>query len=68
MNHLDILEAIGHGETLDWEFKSAKGGVPASMYETYSAMANTRGGVIALGVEERVGVFVVEDGVENAAR
>ncbi len=50
-----ILEAARVGETTDWEFKSAKGGFPGSFWETYSAMANSEGGVVVLGVSERDG-------------
>ncbi len=50
-----ILEAARVGETTDWEFKSAKGGFPGSFWETYSAMANSEGGVIILGVREKDG-------------
>jgi ATP-dependent DNA helicase RecG len=50
-----VLEAAQVGETTDWEFKSAKGGFPGSFWETYSAMANSEGGVVVLGVSERDG-------------
>lgn len=50
-----ILEAVQVGETTDWEFKSARGGFPGSFWETYSAMANSEGGVVVLGVSERDG-------------
>ena len=32
MNANEILTAVKAGESLDWEFKSAKGGFPASVW------------------------------------
>lgn len=47
-------------ESVDLECKLAAGGIPKSIWETYSALANTRGGDILLGVEESpIGQFKV---------
>ena len=56
----DILAAAQIGETTDWEFKSASGGFPGTFWETYSAMANSEGGVVVLGVCERDDVIRVD--------
>ena len=50
---MDIFELIEIGENSEIEFKKAKNSVPKDLWETYSAMANTNGGTIVLGVEER---------------
>ena len=62
----ELLE--GH----DFEAKLARGRdgqgeVPRSMWETYSAFANTQGGVILLGVQEKAGSLVLV-GLPNGQR
>ena len=52
INPLDILIHLDWAEGDDLEFKSARGGLPKSLWETYSAMATSHGGVILLGVED----------------
>lgn len=51
-------------ESAQVEFKSAKGGFPGSFWESYSAFANTDGGVIVLGVLEKNKQFYF-DGLGN---
>lgn len=48
-------------ESDELEFKSAAGGFPGSFWDTYSAFANTSGGVIVLGVSERNGRFFLDN-------
>ena len=56
-----IFTALQLHEDKECEFKSAKGGLPRSLRETYSAMANTDGGYIVLGVKEnKDGSFEVQ--------
>jgi ATP-dependent DNA helicase RecG len=47
------------------EVKRARGGLPQDLWETVSAFANARGGLIILGVDERSGFTVT--GVEDPA-
>lgn len=48
-----ISEILTRSESDDLEFKSAAGGFPGSFWETYSAFANTEGGIVILGVSEK---------------
>jgi len=56
---------VKQGELIHAECKDASGGLPDSMWESYSSFANTDGGVILLGVKEVDGRFSVA-GVSNA--
>lgn len=59
----------------DWDFEAklaagadGKGALPFSLWETYSAMANTDGGVILLGAKERDDRTLVLQGIPDIER
>ena len=52
MGVFDICKFDEYREDNRREVKKAQGGLPNSLWETYSSMANCYGGVIILGVAE----------------
>lgn len=64
MDNLKTILSQDEGHHI--EFKDGRDKIPLSFYETYSAFANTRGGVIYLGIEEAPKHQFRVVGVENA--
>ncbi len=54
MTEQDVLELLRYGEHIHLECKKAETTLPASVWETYSSFANTDGGTILFGIEERM--------------
>lgn len=46
--NIDIFNILSGGERVTLECKKATKGVPVSLWDTYSAFANTYGGIILL--------------------
>lgn len=64
--YLDTL--LEKSECDELEYKSAAGGFPESFWETYSAFANTEGGIIVFGVAEKDGQFFLDKLSEGKLR
>lgn len=68
-----IDQLLANGERVTLECKRARKDVPHSLWETYSAFANTDGGIILLGVDEDLKEKDISKrfniiGVEDAAK
>ena len=67
MKSEEIKRLVAKSENTAVEFKRAPGGVPADFWPSYSAFANTDGGVIILGVREKDGKREIE-GLANTEK
>ncbi len=63
---IDLNNIMRYHENNRIEAKKAAGGFPSSLWETYSAFANTIGGLILLGVEESRDKNLTVTGVPDA--
>jgi len=61
-----ISKILGSKENFSFEAKASQGGIPASLWETYSSFCNTEGGTIVLGAEELKDKTIHVIGLPNA--
>ena len=59
-----IYDTFPNNEFSELEYKSAQGGFPSDFWKTYSAFANSNGGLIVFGVSEKKGLLKI-DGLEE---
>lgn len=60
LNRKDIVRLCRLGENKEVEFKSAAGGFPKEFWKSFSAFANTDGGIIVLGVIQKRDAFILD--------
>ena len=66
---IDLKEIFKSSEKVNIEVKTAQGGIPNSIWETYSSFANTFGGTIILGIgEDKETKKFIPMGVSNAEK
>ena len=68
MEEFDIRNFDKYREDNRLEVKKAKGGLPNSLWESYSSMANCYGGVIILGVGENPDGSFFTTGLQNPSQ
>lgn len=68
MTEHEISLLIQQGENAYLEAKKAEKGIPASIWESYSAFCNTDGGVLLLGVSERADKQLYISGVDDSGK
>ena len=65
----ELLEILHYGEGVEIECKKSANALPKDIWPTYSAMANTNGGVIFLGVVEDEKAYTFDiHGVANVSK
>ena len=67
-NTFDLSQFDEYREDNRREVKKANGGLPISLWDTYSAFANCYGGVIILGVKEEKDGSWKTTGLQNAPK
>lgn len=55
-----VNNTFPNNEYSELEYKAALGGFPTDFWKTYSAFANTNGGVVVFGVSEKKGILRIE--------